>query len=688
MIKILAAPEDIRPYLENIMGLADDQKGELGFIPYSAYRESSFKGNLLVAVFLEKEERVFAGYILLGGRFPTKRIFQLAVVPKYRNKGVGRALVDAAVQEADKRRFHEIIIRVGETLPANKFWEKLQFDLICTVKGGQLHSTLNVRMREIAPSLFSHSMLARPGLQWAADRILSEPTLYLLDTNILLDISTERPDSDASKNLLRLVGRGDIEVAIAQEAIEELQRSRRKSNDTALDIAGKLPRFSLNNGKDLMTRLRSLVFPGKDEIRRRDESDIKLIATAIFNEAKGFITRDKHILERQEILRDKFSLEVLSPVDFWSEYEIPSAEAIALGSMVKQEELVIQPGLTGSMRTKIMETFSEHTIDESKFEYASLQTDGTSVAFCAVQKRLPRGGRARDAVLFLPDNSSKRAVSTTLDFISQRFMSEAQPGAISLALCGRGGQIEDVLLDRGYHKSDDNNYRKICAGPVISACNWNEKKGAIKEMSGISLPDIPPDYADFNQDVALGRGRKAPLNALEDFLSAILLLPGRNGVIVPIKKWYADAFFAHSTQISLLPSPEAQLSAYKSYFGTRRVASRMAVGKLLFFYQSKDGHEPGRIVTFARIVRSNIASKNATEKEARRRGVLSDKGFEELTKDDTVLETVFTHSAILPNPITLERLRQIGCADKANFVTAFNIDHLKVCKLLKEGGIL
>ncbi len=690
MIEIITTPDDVLPYLEDVKALADNQKNELGFIPYSAYRESCFNGNLFVATIAEQQgKNRFAGYALLGGRFPTKRIFQLAVFSHYRHRGVGKLLVDAVVESADKDHFWKIAIKVGKKLSANDFWGKLQFDLIDTVKGGQSHPIQNVRIREIIPSLFSSVDLpVQPALQLIASKISSGPTFYLLDTNVILDISNQRSGMEASQNLMRLVDKGDIEVAVAEEVADELERHRQKENDFALKMIEDLQRVPLGNETELIARLRKIIFPTRDEDNQQSTSDIRHIATAIVSHASGFITRDEAILRKQNVLSDEFSLKILAPADFWEEDELQEFNGLTIDVISTEESFKILPALVDEAREKIANTVNSHEIDEKKFNYASLEKNNAIVANCAVEKRLPAGGRPRGAFLFLEDNAGKMAVSTMLDFISRQSMSYTQSSAINLVVYGGGGRIANILLDRGYYKSDDGGYRKIYVGPVIETQNWKEKKRIIKSISQISLPDMPPDYKDFNQDIELGVGMKVSLRALEDFLSAIFLLPKRDGAIVPIRKRYADAFFGHDPQLTIFPPLEARFSEYKSYFGTSNAASRLSIGKLLFFYQSQTQFNPGQVVAFARIVRSNIASRNKIEQESKRGGVLDDAGFRCLTKTAALLETVFTHSVVFPNPVLLKRLREIGCNDNANFITAYNIDYEQVRKILNEGGIL
>ena len=549
MIEIITNPDAVFPYLEDVTALADDQKDELGFIPYIAYEQSCFKGNLFVATIAEQQgEELFAGYVLLGGRFPTKRIFQLAVSPDYRDKGIGTLLVDAVVEDTDKRNFYQIVIKVGEKLLANKFWEKMQFGIVHTKEGGSLHPIVNIRLREISSSLFSVTAKLQSVLRSAASKIPSGPTLYLLDTNVLLDISNERSESEISKNLLRLVNMGDIKVAIAQETIEELQEYKKQDDDPALKMAYSLPILQFNNEKNLVTNLKKIMFSSKRSIKQRDTSDIKHIATAISNNATGLITRDKHVLKKKEILWRKYSLQVLLPIDFWGGDEVSKLETVTLDSVVEQDNFSIALELTDAVREKIMEVSPVHKIAKNEFEYAFLYKNGELTVSCAIEKRFPRGGRAKKAILFLPDNSSKINASLMLDYISRKSLPDSGEIAINLSVPGDSEQIADLLMERGYTKTHPDTYKKICAGPIIGKQNWEEKKKSIKSISQISLPDMPPNYKNFNQNISLGSGNKVSLRKLEDFLSAVFLLPERDGVMMPIKKVYADAFFGHSPQ--------------------------------------------------------------------------------------------------------------------------------------------
>ena len=157
---------------------------------------------------------------------------------------------------------------------------------------------------------------------------------------------------------------------------------------------------------------------------------------------------------------------------------------------------------------------------------------------------------------------------------------------------------------------------------------------------------------------------------------------------MPIGKQYADDFFGHSSQKSVVSPPRARLLEHKSYFGNYRVASYLQPGKLLFFYESKTDKGAGQVVAFARVIRSQIASTKDTSKnrDSRNQGVLPDDKLKDFSTKGKLLETVFTNSVILPKPLSLEKIKII--VKKFFPITAFSIDHQQVCKILKEGGIL
>ena len=169
-------------------------------------------------------------------------------------------------------------------------------------------------------------------------------------------------------------------------------------------------------------------------------------------------------------------------------------------------------------KRKLRKISTEHDIDKSKFNYASLKMNNEIKAICAIENRIPQGGRARDASLFLANNSDGIHHLLMLGYISQKTVSDVQMvSAVNLSVYGRRQYVENTLEEHGYHKATGSTHRKICAGPVISEQNWLQKKSTIEHIASISLPDVLPNYDGFNQQISFERGHGAPLNALENF---------------------------------------------------------------------------------------------------------------------------------------------------------------------------
>ena len=70
--------------------------------------------------------------------------------------------------------------------------------------------------------------------------------------------------------------------------------------------------------------------------------------------------------------------------------------------------------------------------------------------------------------------------------------------------------------------------------------------------------------------------------------------------------------------------------------------------------------------------------KDSISPSVQRRGVLDSKTLKSIGADKVMTATTFDNLMIFETPITLGRLRQLGCADRSNFVTVkrINPEHL------------
>jgi GNAT superfamily N-acetyltransferase len=92
--KILTRPADVAPYVQRVIAIGDQNKKELGFLPYSAYEELALRGNLWIAHGLEDREAHVLGYLAFGSRNAAARVVQLYIDPAARGHGIGKRLIE------------------------------------------------------------------------------------------------------------------------------------------------------------------------------------------------------------------------------------------------------------------------------------------------------------------------------------------------------------------------------------------------------------------------------------------------------------------------------------------------------------------------------------------------------------------------------------------------------------------
>lgn len=128
----------------------------LGFLPRQALRQKIGRGQVLLAGVAGKR----AGFLYHGSLArPEVRVFQVAVIPSARGKGVGRALVQRLLGRATTAEARGVSLRCLWYLDANRFWRAAGFSLHAAEPGAK--GTLNVWVRRVgcvAPARFDSSV--------------------------------------------------------------------------------------------------------------------------------------------------------------------------------------------------------------------------------------------------------------------------------------------------------------------------------------------------------------------------------------------------------------------------------------------------------------------------------------------------------------------------------------------------
>lgn len=118
--------------LDAVKELADSHRNELGFVLRPALVRSISREEVLIA---ENSTGVM-GFVEYHHREDEQTtLYHIAVIPNYRRKGIGRALVDALRSEAKLLGKRKILLKCPIDLPANGFYSRLGFQSVRKEEG-------------------------------------------------------------------------------------------------------------------------------------------------------------------------------------------------------------------------------------------------------------------------------------------------------------------------------------------------------------------------------------------------------------------------------------------------------------------------------------------------------------------------------------------------------------------------
>lgn len=120
--------------LDAIKAIADAHKHELGFVLRPALAESIDRGELFVA----ENDNTVVGFVDFHHRRDEQTtLYHIAVEPDKRRAGIGRALVEALVDDAREHGKSHVQLKCPQDLPANTFYRRLGFSHVDTQTGNQ-----------------------------------------------------------------------------------------------------------------------------------------------------------------------------------------------------------------------------------------------------------------------------------------------------------------------------------------------------------------------------------------------------------------------------------------------------------------------------------------------------------------------------------------------------------------------
>jgi predicted nucleic acid-binding protein/predicted transcriptional regulator len=717
--QILKRYQDVKPYIACAQKCADSHRNELGFLTPTAYEEQALQNRLWVCI--DKEQNKYLGHLLFGGKYPYLKIFQLVVLPEYRKEMIPYSLLIELEDFGVENSYLNITARVAEDLAANKLWDFFGFKLIRQVEGGRARSrTINLRSKELETrSLLSlielHTKQDSSLIKYSHQPVFTS-NLYVIDVNVLLDVTRNRHHKQQASAIIRAGLNNDIRVAVTEEFVAELKRSNAgRASDPLLELAYELPRIPVDKKsvlEKIIEELREIVFRGRSVSRKcatQDTSDLVHIATCVFAKVDGFITREKAILRAKDELFSKYNLEVLSPSDI-EEVNYTHKTSIHVGSInssnsdlhintikdtdlsklnkylsplrLKQTEIdaLYNKGTTGSLRHRVYITHDSLVIGVASWDVPSSLIKEVS-AYLLISEDNPVAERAIDHIIesIIRDNNSDVRV-ITLSFSQEQTKTRSTALARGFRF---GSNSKDSILAAMV---------KMSFSGLITYENWENFVNKFKSLTKFSLPTQMPDFTNIDAkclrlyDEANDNEILLSYFDLETLISPAILLPkNRSSILLPIKPVHADELgICTPSQRSLLSKQEAFLHVEKAYFRKNKNIKVYERGMLLFFYISSKGEYSQTVVGCARTTYTDANSIDVITERFHRQGVLHPKALISLVDRQKRIHVItFDNFYNFQNPITLSTLKANNHISKTNLVSGEPQDHAQTQAILK-----
>lgn len=683
-IRIITAPDEVIRLCDDIVALASAQPKALGFPPKQAYEGAIFRGSIHAAVIQERGKDAFAGHIWLGGMRPAKKVFQVVVRDDYRLNGIGKRLLQSAIKQAEKDGFYTISAKVGASLPANSFWEKQGFIKVETVRGKSTHLICNIWQMDLVPNLLTSSanLAGINNLKRSIENAKTEFSAAL-DTNVFIDANKEAKEALSILNRGR---RGQINVLRTSATTKELRKY--KGDNGALEWALQFPELNAPVDGEVVEQLREIIFPAKTTAEEQVKYDLESLAATIAAGVPIFVTADREILRKAREIYQKFSLEVLPPGDLWDEMlfgvEDGAERRTPISAMISDGFFLMENPDGAALKKS---GFPDIIAGNAPSLRAALRCAGhITGAISSEPQTEPHTWKV--SLYVKPGDNDEYVADTLLGWLRRKITGRRNKNTggflkVELTPCMGKNAARNALLSHGYISNPPGKvWLKMYAVQAVIPRYWNDFRADLSRLCGVHLPDNMPNFCRYDQPIRIAAGSTVPLNKLEDYLSSVFILPGRDSVIIPIKKWFAEDFFDHSEQNRFF-SASAELLGHKSYLCTTRAQRPLQVGMPVLFYQSKDKAETGQIVAVARIVRVQIIDTDKISDAKRRHLVLASGDIKKLK--NPALETVFDNCVILPSPVTLDELRKMECDHPTGYVTATGVTYRQMHKILKKG---
>ncbi len=695
--------EEAKPYLDEIITNADNNRVSFGFICKSAYPESMEKGFLWVLTL----DEVYVGHLLFGGKYPSLKIFQIYINPRYHKKGYGKFLIEKFITYSKNLHVQIISVKVAAELPANTFWINCGFLFFNQEEGHGNRRLVNKYLYEVDKNqLFENAGAEEiiPLSKLKNDKSpISTVPIYAIDLNVFFDYLKDRENCVYITNLISMAMSGHVRIVITAEFIDELKRNS-IGEDPVLRFAEqfkRLPEVDVNQHQELYNNIYNLIFPEKrDKTKVNDKSDVSHIVASIVNEIDGFITSEKKILRQSEHIFKNYKLQILSPYELYSEDGEINSHAIDLDSEEINLEILQKPFNNNS--NPFIELLSPRALTEIKqsdYEYIhSVNVSENCMGVIGIQ-RVQQRVCLINALLLLDDSAPNiyLLIDKCMDFIYEYAAKKEY-----CQLCIKVKKDSDVMIqtlqDQLFLRSNTNHeffseYVRLFVNKQIFRQDWEHLNSILEYSLNLKGPNHFPSYDEMiNSRIVFSKSnmKKYGINLFDFetfFYPTILMCSKRPGVIIPIHKNFIEAFFPkHISQDDLFPHHSASVSCEKVYYRAPKKSTHLEKGKLAFFYESGFKGGAKKIIGYGRITSSQIVDIDVLNNKFYRQGVLSEISIEGLATNGKIQVITFSNFRIFKHPVSYNLLEKEKIVTGARLVTAQGIDFKDVNKIMKYGN--
>jgi len=695
-ISILTDYNDVKKYLDTVIENADANSKCLGFFPKTMYEQLAQKRGLWVLV----DNDSYVGHLLFSISWKTYKITinQIHIIPQRRKSGFAKRLIDCIKKYGEENNIIDITAKVASDLTdANHFYETMGFRLVNQEKGGDsTRRLLNIRKYNLPNLLTSTDSRMFPQLP----NPISEPSIYVLDTNLILDFLENRKWKEFVEKLFRKAFGGIISLHISNETKRELLSKHTQHSDSCIDLLKTLPvlkqapkDFSITS-ESILKFIFGAVNPASNSSKNK-LADAKHIQEAIFNGCDGFITRDAHLLKKSADIFNEYGIEIVSIDEFINTDVIDSNEFSKIYFQIqdKTSQLYLDSGYIIQELPREIQPF--HDFFKKKFKNSQIHKltilDGQKLCVFALWDNLLRKKEQLDVFLYL-DLSEE--IDTLLDKILtyiKRFAYKYQSESLNLHFLQKDVDgLKPFLNKHSFYEMNENGqkvFKKVFFEEVVSVCNWSDFVNKFNKLYGTSISKKLLDYSVLKRNgIQVREKQRYDFSEFENIISPSLVIPkGRPIAIIPIKENFASDFFNFNAtkQLSLdfSPKKETFLLDQKVYFREPTSVKNIVNDAIVLFYVSRPYSS---IVGFAKIKRLLTVYLKDVQSEQKEYGVIDEHNLEKISKNGFIQCILFENFIPFDKAISLKELRKIGLG-KANFVRPESIsveDFNKIYKLV------